>query len=137
MMWSIPELEELCDENKVGDDVEYSNAFKLKVEEMCADNKVSDDVEYSNAFKSEALELCADNKVGDDDEYTSAFRSEVEELWDENKVGDDDAKDGDDEGTVDPGEPPYGEHDGSTAKARQQGLRYSRISFIHICRWKE
>ncbi len=91
----------------------------------------------SSAFSSEFEELCNDDNVGDDVDYTSAFRSEFEELCDDNKVGDDDAKDGDDEGPVDPGEPPYGEHDGSAAKARQQGLRYSMLSFIHICGLKE
>jgi hypothetical protein len=100
-------------------------------------NDVKEDVEYSNAFISELEELCDDDKVGDDVEYSSAFRSELEELCDDNKVGDDDAKDGDDEGPVYPGEPSYGEHDGLTAKARQQGLQYSRLSFIHICGLKE
>jgi hypothetical protein len=117
--------------------VEYSNAFKSELEELCDDGKKGDDVEYTSAFRSKLEELCDDNKVGDDVEYSNAFRSKLEELCDDHKVGDDDAKDGDDEGSVDPGEASYGEHDGSTAKARQQGLQYSRLSFIHIRRLKE
>ncbi len=64
IMWSIPmfslfksELEELCDDDKVGDDVEYSDAFRSEFKELCDDDKVGDVVEYSSA-SNQSLRSC-------------------------------------------------------------------------------
>ncbi len=47
----------MCDDDKVGDDVVYSNASKSELKEVYDDDKVDYHVDYSKAF-NQSLKSC-------------------------------------------------------------------------------